>query len=195
MLKWEISYLHCHHRVSFLYKFIARRATTLSTNAICSLALMWNSDFLKALLLCETYFSRVSLSWGAQNSRVFFTLSVAWCSVVFARMTCLWLAWQGGAHGGVLWRAGGGFFVAGVAKVPFDEGISSRKARKPSWACEASLSARLRMHARYWSALHFCRGPPGPFEKPQTCKQKSIWHTFYLGQDKYIWWHWDDSKN
>lgn len=57
MLKWEISYLHCHHRVSFLYKFIARRATTLSTNAICSLALMWNSDFLKALLLCETYFS------------------------------------------------------------------------------------------------------------------------------------------
>lgn len=37
--------------------------------------------------------------------------------------------------------------------------MSSRKARKPSWACEASLRARERMHARYWSVER--RWPPG----------------------------------
>lgn len=40
--------------------------------------------------------------------------------------------------------------------------MSSRKARKPNWAWDASFKALDRMQALYWSAASFC--PPGPPE-------------------------------
>ena len=68
------------------------------------------------------------------------------CCCCFVRLSFLGI--------GFFFFAGGLFrFIAWLA-------MSSRNARKPSWACEASFRARERMQARYWSVESRWPGPP-----------------------------------